>query len=748
MKFIYKNNFYKLIMIFAAVMVLAGTLFIGYTTGLSDNGDFNRVIAPNRISYEEGSREPFVFTSRYKLSIVGKNTFDKIINTLFSLDSKYVTTQNIFIKLSILANLVFNAATGANYGIYNIEWLGAVYCALFSLALGIAFFMFRSGKRWLDICFCILMLFFFCDIGYTAYFNSFYGEALQFLSLIFIFACLIAMIFSRKPSVIYCILYFAGTILFAGSKFANIPVGVLMALAGLSFASLKGIGKSFKVLIAGCFAVSIVSAAYFFINVPRWMDQQTTYQAVFFGILKDSPDAEKDLEWLGLPQYMIELKNTNYYMDHKIDINSTEFQDDFYGKVTKPKVLKYYLANPARLWRKLDISCRNSMHINPKYLGNAGQGRERLTLSKRFGFWSSLRARMPFDNIYFVAALFIYSAFIIFTELKTAFRKEGGEDKRIIACVFYAVLLAATAINFAVPVITNGEADLAKHMFGFINCIDIIFLSALLWTLYKLAGIINIRILLRSLPFIALVIVLAAAALIFTFSSGLRKYEKPEPGSYVNIGSYQGKKLLWRVADINDEGILLISDTPVDCRPFDAQPDAGDANRLKYGSNLWTESSLRSWLNGDFLQGFDTDELQLVNEYHNKILLSKYDLELASSGENDFFWTYVPSMVDFGYDEAFSTYVYDKVFLFDVRQFREHLVDGKLPHARNFQYWLETAYFNNSSMVRVVDTDGTVYMKDAATGNIAVMPAMYIKKDAAVTAGNGSRKNPFVFGLK
>jgi hypothetical protein len=741
MKFIYSENFYKLIMILVVVMVLAGTLFIGNTTGLSDNGDFNRVLVPNRIYYEEGSRESFVFTSRYKLSIVGKNTFDKIINTLFTLDNKYITTQNIFIKLSNLANLAFNAATGAELGVYNIEWLGAVYCALFSLSLGIAFVMFRSGKRWLDICFCVLMLFFFCDIGYTAYFNSFYGEALQFSSLVFIFSCMIAMIFSKKPRVIYCILYFAGTIIFAGSKFANIPIGVFLALAGLSFTSLKGIGKSFKVLIIGCFAVSLISAVYFFINVPRWMDRQTTYQSVFFGILKDSPDPEKDLERLGLPQYMIALKNTNYYMEgHKIEINSDEFQDDFYGKVSKTKLMEYYLANPARLWRKLEISCRNSMHIRPKYLGNAGPGRERLTLSKRFGFWSWLRSRMPFDNIYFVMALLIYSAIITFTELKTAFRKKEGKDRRIIACVFYTALLAATAINLAAPVIANGEADLAKHMFGFINGIDIIFMSALLWTSYKLAGIINLKFLLRLLPFIVL-----AAALILVFSLIPRKYGKPEPGSYVSIGSCQGKKLLWRVADINDEGILLFSDTPVDYRPFDTQPDSGDANRLKYGSNLWTESNLRSWLNGDFLQGFDMDEFQLVNDYYNKILLSKHDLELASGGENDFFWTYVPSMVDFGYDDAFSAYVYDKVFLLDVRQFREHLVDGKLPHARNFQYWLETAYFNNSSMVRVVDTDGTIYMKDAAAGNIAVMPAMYIKKGAAVTAGDGSRRNPFVF---
>ena len=37
------------------------------------------------------------------------------------------------------------------------------------------------------------------------------------------------------------------------------------------------------------------------------------------------------------------------------------------------------------------------------------------------------------------------------------------------------ILILGLWINLVLPVLTNGEADLAKHMFLFINCIDILF---------------------------------------------------------------------------------------------------------------------------------------------------------------------------------------------------------------------------------------------------------------------------------
>ena len=50
-------------------------------------------------------------------------------------------------------------------------------------------------------------------------------------------------------------------------------------------------------------------------------------------------------------------------------------------------------------------------------------------------------------------------------------------------------------------------------------------------------------------------------------------------------------------------------------------------------------------------------------------------------------------------------------------------------------------------MVRVVDTDGYVYMKDALVDHIAVLPAMYIKPEVSVSDGDGSLEDPFIFEM-
>lgn len=751
------------LLILSIIIILGGTLFIGRNVGLSDNGDFGRVITPNRISYEEGTKEPFVFTNRYRLTIEGDSKFDKIFNTLFTLNGRYITTQHLFIKISVWLNLFANAITGTDFGVYRIEWLGAVYCLFLILTLSLCIFMVRTGKRWLDILFKLLIILIFCDIAYTAYFNSFYGEALQFVSFLFIFACMTAIVFTDRNRKLFYSLYYLGVILFMGAKFANIPVGVLFALVGLTFSGFRETVKGCKAVISGGFIISLISAVLLYVAVPNWMDQVTTYQAVFFGILKDSPNPEKDLEQLGLPLYMVNLKNTNYFMEgHKVNIHSDPFQRDFFRNISKTKILKYYLHNPVRFLDKLDISCKNSSLIRPKYLGNLGPGNERLTLVNQFSLWSSVRARMPFDNLLFTFVLFLISFIIILTELKTAFRTRPKDSKRISACAYYIALLGGSAINLVVPVVANGEADIAKHMFGFVNGMDLIFLSTLLWSLYKVTAIINTcsgkivavvknislknRTTLVSVTLLAVLTLITAAVMFFTKTGQMP--ERLQKGAYAAIGRFNGSILLWRILDVSESGILLFADTPVAYMPFDTPSGDGDANRQKYGSNLWQDSSLREWLNDDFMASFSESEQELIQDYNNKVILSRHDLDMAVSGSNDFFWTHVPAMVDFGYDEAFSTFVTDKIFLLDVRQFKEYLVEGNLAYAKKDPFWLETAYYLNSSMVRVVDTDGNVYMKDALVDHIAVLPAMYIKPEALISNGDGSRKHPFAFTLK
>ncbi|HHW00874.1 MAG TPA: hypothetical protein GXX36_15160 [Clostridiaceae bacterium] len=741
------------------LIVLAASLYLGDTVGLSDNGDFKRVIAPNRISYGEEDREAFVFTDRFKLSFEGKGEFERLYNALFTLAQPYVTTQHIFIKTSTLLNLFHNALKGTDPSVYRIQWLGVLYCIFLTVSLCMIFINVRLGHKWLDAAFFVLLIFIFCDVGYTAYFNSFYGEALQYTSFIFIFACAVSMIFSSKGSILYCVLYYTGVILFMGSKFANIPLGVIFALAGMSFILLNKSSSLFKALNVIGLSLALVMSMYFFISVPEWMDEHTTYQAVFFGILKNSPTPEEDLKELGLPSYMIVLQNTNYYMQgHKLDIRSPEFKRDFYGSISKFDVLKFYLKNPSRLWQKLDISIKNSSHIRPVYLGNYDLRHERLTKCNKFSIWSSFRLKLPLDNIYFILAFFLAAFSITILELTNALREKGGEhnesinSRKTVAAIFYFALLVINIINLLVPVISNGEADIAKHMFGFVTGTDLMLLLSVIWLICKLVYILfklketnrSGKIISNTLLFLC--ISLSAVFLLITYSNKPKRYKSLAYGAYVSFGEYNGRKLLWRVINTDENGILLLSDEAVDFRAFDSEPRDGDKNRMKYGSNYWPECSLRKWLNGEFLKDFSAAETGLINNYKNKVLLSVYDKEKVEGGNNDFFWMHVPSLAAFGFDDAYHLYVNDKVFLLDIKQLTEYLSDRAAAIKRDYSYWLETVYYANSSMVRVVDEDGYIYMKDANADSIGVIPALYLKNTATIIDGTGTRKQPFKVG--
>jgi len=752
----------RLIPVLLVLIILGLTLYSHDTVGLSDNGDFKRVMVPNRIFYGEEGREAFVFTERFKLTFEGKGRFEKLYNSLFTLAQPYATTQHIFIKTSILLNLAYNFLTGTDLSVYRIQWLGVLYCIFLTVSLGMVFFNVRLWHRWFDVVFFALLIFIFCDVGYTAYFNSFYGEALQYTSLIFVFACAASMVFSKKGRIFYSVLYYAGVILFTGSKFANIPLGIILAFAGLSFILLNRSNRPFKAINVIGLAFVLMISVYFFISVPKWMDEHTTYQAVFFGVLKGSPTPYKDLKELGLPSYMVVLQNTNYYMQgHRVDIHSTKFRTDFYDNISKIDVLKFYMKHPSRLWQKLDISIRNSAHIQPVYLSNYNSGHERLTRCEKFNLWSCFRLKLPLDNIYFIAFLFIAAFLIIILELRNAVRekvKNRNKDgvhyhRKIIAVIFCFALVVINGINLFVPVITNGEADIAKHMFGYITGIDLMLLLMLIWLIYRLLLVINMEAgkvgrFIRANYKVLLIFIICFLMVIpvITYCGKPKKYNNLSYGAYVSFGKYNGRKLLWRVINIDENGILLFADEAVEFKAFDSELRSGDINRMKYGSNYWPECSLRKWLNGEFLKDFRDREIELINNYKNKVLLSIHDKEMAEGGDNDFFWTHVPSLVAFGFDDAYHLYVNDMVFLLDMKQLTKFLLDRGTAISHKYRYWLETAYYNNSSMVRVVDRDGYIYMKDANVSCIGVIPALYLKNTVRILDGTGTREQPFKVG--
>ena len=84
-----------------------------------------------------------------------------------------------------------------------------------------------------------------------------------------------------------------------------------------------------------------------------------------------------------------------------------------------------------------------------------------------------------------------------------------------------------------------------------------------------------------------------------------------EIGTYISLGKYNGKSIIWRCVDIDENGTLMLADRIVDTLPYDARTNDNDRSkshsrnykRDSYGSNYWKDSNMRSWLNSTAVAG-------------------------------------------------------------------------------------------------------------------------------------------------
>lgn len=127
----------------------------------------------------------------------------------------------------------------------------------------------------------------------------------------------------------------------------------------------------------------------------------------------------------------------------------------------------------------------------------------------------------------------------------------------------------------------------------------------------------------------------------------------------------------------------------------------------------------------------------------HRVLLSITDRALATSGFNDFFAFHVPAYSDRGMVEAVAMDCTDTVYLPDIGLMASLSRAGLLSGS---PCWMDTPYFNNSSMVRILGADGYFYMRDAAD-EWGVRPVVFLSAKAVLT-GSGSIGAPFVPALQ
>lgn len=700
------KGFYLNILIFICVYgLLSALLFIPEAIGVADNGDYLRTMEVFGILPSEDTSY-FSFQSDYIISspkTAGEYGLD-IFRPIRSGTSDYRSSQFLFIKTALFFNAIYNALCGVEPARFNLIIQTCIY--LFCYALAITALL---KRKWLaskvgNWVFKIVFLIMFLDTGYLMYFNSFFGEATTYIFLVASFVMLLALERQREnvnKLSIYLFLIFS-IWMFSGSKAANFPSAVLLCAALLVYI-LRYEKTRRKLILSAMLAIMLVSAFMYASRAPEWMDKVTTFQSVFFGILKDTTDTDEILKEMDIPPELACLESTDAYSVTDYDIYGEEFEKLFYDKVSKADVLRYYLRHPAILTDKLKISAEAALPLRATYLSNYDIGNEHdLVFANKFNVWENIRKQ--FSGYAFIAFVII----ILLSAANLFFNKADAYSFSL----RLALILCAMG-QFVVPVIGNGEADLMKHMFLYNIHIDIL----IILLIYD-----NIESCVRHYRFSF------AAAAVLAIVIMISLFKAPETVTYGHIGN---TPIEWYVIEKKDGYVKLISKDILYNIGFD------ESDNLLFNSDI--EKSLIKKTD----EWFTADEKSQIKRNAYPLVLSRNNADIATAGDRPHFWFSGVEYAERNIGRAFRCTYYAYITLPSVSDVKQlHDVSGNTGNTDE-QYWLRTPWISKENFVRVAAPDNQVYHRNVKN-ILGVRPVMWVKSKSVLQASGfgGNRTLP------
>lgn len=457
----------------AATCVLAISLImLPPVIGVADNGDFSRLMRLAGFQYldpdESYDDRYFAYAHQY-------------FGYKSNWGSSYVTTQVVLLSVVGWLARLFDGE------VFDIRWLGAVYTGM--LATAIYLFIRNAdavaGNRAATAIYGVfaagMLLFVFGDIGYLAYFHSFYGEPYALLGMLLSVAAIMAMTQADKPSGWQLALLVSAAVAVATSKIQHAPFGFAFGLIVWRMAGLRD-DKRWRRMTHVGLGILLGSSVLMLVFAPGGLKQINLYQSVFYGILKDSPDARRDMMELGIPERYLPLAGTNYFQkDVAIPQDDPVLRREVLQKLSHKDVALYYLRHPERLWQKLNKAAENGVSVRPSYLGNydASAGKPRGALSDTFDTYSDWKSHhMPHSLSWFAGCWLAYLAVLGLLWRNAVSRRVRARLETM------AIISLCGLFALVVPILGDGEADLGKHLFMFNVCFDMMLISAALFLLH------------------------------------------------------------------------------------------------------------------------------------------------------------------------------------------------------------------------------------------------------------------------
>lgn len=423
--------------------------------GLANNGDFWRFMLPEGLEYiTTDDDEKYFKYINIKFSIIDNPK--EIIN--------FFSSEVVFVKVALVLNRLISKD-----GLFDLRLIGLVHAIAFLLVTWIVLISTRDMKKNIRYCLVVLIIFIFSDVAYVSYFNSLYCEPASLIYLFAIVGLVILISKYREFNFWLLLCYFVACLLFTSAKAQNAVFGIFLALFMVLMIKFMVCNK-WQIRLSIVFAILLfLFSCWVYSYTPKFMKEANIYSAVFYEILRNSPNPELDLIDLGIDKKFVSLAGTNAFSPNA-PILEDNFKEYFFTKIGYGNIGKFYLSNPDRLLDLLNRGATYAFYLRPIHLGNFDKsvGLPPTAKSQAFSEWSFLKAHFPFKKLWFIItfmSLEVIIALIIYLRLNKMHLK--------ILPVSYIFLIFMTLTQFIIVLIGEGELDIIKHLFLFNTMSDL-----------------------------------------------------------------------------------------------------------------------------------------------------------------------------------------------------------------------------------------------------------------------------------
>lgn len=430
-------------------------LFVPNYLGVADDGSISHVMKAVHISYMQT-----------EVSDIYNNYFVKHYSNLLSdynQSENYINSQVLLLKAAVRLDNLITKDT-----FFDIRFLALLYTIFYIPALFLlikqACMRVKKFSEGFAIGFVGVLI--FTDVAYITYFNSFYPEALWFISLMYCVGAGLSFQENREGYLdfIYLMILSAAGCILISSRQQTAFLGVIFAVFVMKLLFVRRGWKWATICVLTSFAISIFSIGCM-IHLQSDFNETSKFHAMTRGVLFQSSNPGESLKEFGIePSYEMLTDASSYDYLPLVQASNPVLRKDFLDKYTQLDIVMYYLRHPASYISMLDVSIKSCFGIRREFCGNYEKsvGLPPKAKSIFWSMWSIFKNNTAPKTIGYLVLLVIVILFLF----RKNYSLRPSEDRR--STVFMDVMLVVVCICLmqgGITITNSGDAEMIQHCF-------------------------------------------------------------------------------------------------------------------------------------------------------------------------------------------------------------------------------------------------------------------------------------------